>query len=179
MIFNWLDILLLVIIAITVIIGAIRGFVRQIIGLLAVILGLVLALKFYPYGKEVFTFLRNEVLAQLLGFFLIFVIVLSVGWVINILLAKAVRGPFRSLNHFMGAGFGLLKGLIICVVVVFGFLVFPVNTRILEESVLTPYCIEIADTAYGLIPQELKDKFKEAYQEVLGNEEEGEDEKKI
>lgn len=178
MVFNWLDILLLVIIAITVIIGAIRGFVRQIIGLLAVILGLVLALKFYPYGKEVFTFLRNEVLAQLLGFFLIFVIVLSVGWVINILLAKAVRGPFRSLNHFMGAGFGLLKGLIICVVVVFGFLVFPVNTRILEDSVLTPYCMEIADTAYNLIPQELKDKFKEAYQEVLGNEEEGEDEKR-
>jgi len=179
MVFNWLDILLLVIIAITVIIGAIRGFVRQIIGLLAVILGLVLALKFYPYGKEVFTFLRNEVLAQLLGFFLIFVIVLSVGWVINILLAKAVRGPFRSLNHFMGAGFGLLKGLIICVVVVFGFLVFPVNTRILEDSVLTPYCMEIADTAYNLIPQELKDKFKEAYQEVLGNEEEGEDEKRF
>ena len=179
MVFNWLDILLIVIIAITVIIGAIRGFVRQIIGLLAVILGLVLALKFYPYGKEVFTFLRNEVLAQLLGFFLIFVIVLSVGWVINILLAKAVRGPFRSLNHFMGAGFGLLKGLIICVVVVFGFLVFPVNTRILEDSVLTPYCMEIADTAYNLIPQELKDKFKEAYQEVLGNEEEGEDEKRF
>ena len=179
MVFNWLDILLLVIIAITVIIGAIRGFVRQIIGLLAVILGLVLALKFYPYGKEVFTFLRNEVLAQLLGFFLIFVIVLSVGWVINILLAKAVRGPFRSLNHFMGAGFGLLKGLIICVVVVFGFLVFPVNKRILEDSVLTPYCMEIADTAYNLIPQELKDKFKEAYQEVLGNEEEGEDEKRF
>jgi membrane protein required for colicin V production len=178
MMFNWLDILLLVIIAITVIIGALRGFVRQIIGLLAVILGLILAIKYYPYGKVVFTFLRNEVLAQLFGFFLIFVIVLSVGWVINILLAKAVRGPFKSLNHFMGAGLGLIKGILICVVVVFGFLVFPVNTRILEESILTPYCMEIADTAYDLIPQELKDKFREAYLEIMGNEEEGEDEKR-
>lgn len=176
--FNWLDILLLAILAITVIIGAFRGFIRQIIGLLAVILGLILAIKFYPYGKDLFTFLRNEVLAQLLGFFLIFVIVLSVGWVINILLAKAVRGPFKSLNHFLGAGFGLLKGILICVIVVFGFLVFPVNTRILEESMLTPYCIEIADSAYDLIPQELKDKFKEAYQEIMRDEEEGEDEKK-
>ena len=178
MMFNWFDILLLVIIAITVIIGAIRGFVRQIIGLLAVILGLILAIKFYPYGKDVFTFLRNEVLAQLLGFFLIFVVVLTIGWLINILLAKAVRGPFKSMNHFMGAGFGLLKGILICVVVVFGFLVFPVNTRVLEESILTPYCMGIADAAYDLIPQELKDKFKEAYQEIMGDEEEGEDEKR-
>jgi membrane protein required for colicin V production len=176
--FNWLDILLLVIIAITVIIGAIRGFVRQIIGLLAVILGLILAIKYYPYGKDVFTFLRNEVLAQLLGFFLIFVIVLSVGWVINILLAKAIRGPFKSLNHFMGAGLGLIKGILISVIVVFGFLVFPVNTRILEESTLTPYCMEIADTAYNLIPQELKDKFREAYQDIMENKEEGKDEKR-
>jgi membrane protein required for colicin V production len=178
MVFNWLDILLLVIIAITIIIGAIRGFVRQIIGLLAVILGLILAIKYYPYGKDVFTFLRNEVLAQLLGFFLIFVIVLSVGWVINILLAKAVRGPFKSLNRFMGAGLGLVKGILICVVVVFGFLVFPVNTQVLEESILTPYCMEIADIAYDLIPQELKDKFREAYNEVMGEGEEGEDEKR-
>jgi len=178
MMFNWLDILLLVIITITVIIGAIKGFVRQIIGLLAVIFGLILAIKYYPYGKDVFTFLRNEVLAQLLGFFLIFMIVLSVGWGINILLAKAVRGPFKSLNHLMGAGFGLIKGILICVIVVFGFLVFPINTRILEESILTPYCIKIADSAYEIIPQELKDKFREAYREIMGEKEAREDEKK-
>lgn len=182
---NWLDITLLVIIVITVIIGAIKGFLRQIIGLLAVILGLLLAIKYYTFGKEVFMFLRNDVLAQLLGFFLVFAIVLSAGWVINILLAKAAKGPFKSLNHFMGACLGLLKGLLICVIIVFGFLIFPVNTKILEESLLTPYCIEIADTAYELIPQELKDKFREAYREILrneegekGNEKEGQDEKR-
>lgn len=168
MVFNWLDILLLVIIVITVIIGAIRGFLRQIIGILAVVIGLIIAIKYYPIGSKVFTFVRNDVLAQLLGFFLIFIIVLCVGWVINILLAKAVRGPLKSLNHFMGAGLGLIKGILICCVVVFGLLVFPVNTQALEESQLTPYCIKIADTAYGLIPQELKDKFNEAYHEIMG-----------
>ena len=74
MVFNWLDILLLVIVAITIIIGAIRGFIRQIIGLLAVVVGLVLAVKYYSYGSEIFKFIRNDVLAQLLGFFLIFVV---------------------------------------------------------------------------------------------------------
>jgi membrane protein required for colicin V production len=177
MVFNWFDIVLLVILAITVIIGAIKGFVRQIVGLLAVIFGLILAIKYYPYGKDVFTFFRNEVLAQLLGFFLIFLIVLAVGWAINILLAKAVKGPFKTMNRIMGAGFGLLKGILVCVIVVFGFLVFPVNTQILEESILAPYCIKIADSAYEIIPQDLKDKFNEAYQEIIGEEEKREDEK--
>jgi len=166
--FSWLDILLLVIIAITVIFGAIKGFLRQIIGLLAVIIGLILAVRYYSYLAEVITFVRNEVMAQLLGFFLIFIVVLGIGWVMNILLAKAVRGPFKSLNHFLGAFFGFTKGLLICGVIVFGLLVFPVNTRILEESRLTPYCIKIAETAYDLIPKELKDKFSEAYQEIMG-----------
>jgi membrane protein required for colicin V production len=168
MVFNWLDILLLVIIAVTVIIGALRGFLRQIIGILAAVIGLILAITYYPMGAEVFAFVRNEVLAQLLGFFLIFIITLVIGWVINILLAKAVRGPLKSLNHFLGAGLGLIKGILICGVVVFGLLIFPVNTRILEESQLTPYCIKIAEAAYNFIPQELKDKFNEAYQEIMG-----------
>jgi len=167
MVFNWLDILLLVIIAITIIIGAVRGFIRQIIGLLAVIAGLVLAIKYYSYGADIIPFIRNDVLAQLISFFLIFVTVLCIGWVINILLAKAVRGPFKSLNRLLGAGFGLIKGVLICCVVVFGFLIFPVNAKALEESQLTPYCMEIAKAAYNLIPQELKDKFNEAYQEIM------------
>ncbi len=174
MVFNWLDILLVVIIAVTIIIGAIRGFLRQIIGILAVVIGLILAVKYYRIGSEVFAFVRNEVLAQLLSFFLIFIVVLCVGWLINILLAKAVRGPLKSLNHFLGAILGLIKGILICSVVVFGLLVFPVNTRVLEESQLAPYCIVIAETAYDLIPQELKDKFNEAYQEIMGKKAENE-----
>lgn len=168
MVFNWLDILLFVILAVTIIIGAIRGFIRQVVGLLAVVVGLVLAVKYYPYGSNIFMFIRNDVVAQLLGFFLIFVAVLCAGWIINMLLAKAVKGPFKSLNRLLGAGFGLIKGVIICCAVVFGLLVFPVSAKALEESQLSPYCIEIAKAAYGLIPQELKDKFNEAYQEIMG-----------
>lgn len=168
MVFNWLDIFLLVIIAATVIIGAIRGFVRQVIGLLAVIAAVVLSVRYYSYGADVFVFIRNDVLAHLLGFFLIFAAVLCIGWGINVLLAKAVRGPFKSMNRFLGACLGFIKGVIICCAVVFGLLVFPVNAKALEESQLSPYCIEIARAAYDLIPQELKDKFGEAYQEIMG-----------
>ena len=73
MVLNWLDILLLVILGITIVIGAIRGFLRQIIGILAAVIGLILAIKYYPVGSKVFAFVRNDVLAPLLGCFLIFI----------------------------------------------------------------------------------------------------------
>lgn len=174
---NWLDILLVAILVLTVIIGAVKGLLRQIIGIMAVIIGLLLAIKYYPWGAEIFGFISNQVLAHLLGFFLIFIAVLCLGWVINILLTKAVRGPLKSMNHLLGAGLGLAKGLLICGVVVFGLLVFPVNTRALEESRFSPYCIRIAEVAYNLIPQELKDRFREAYQEIMGKR--GKNEKRI
>ncbi len=168
MVFNWLDIVLLVVIVITVVIGAIKGLIRQIIGILAVVLGLILAVKYYAYGAELFVFVSDEVVSHLLGFFLIFLGILLVGWLINRFLTKAIKGPFRSLNHLLGAGLGFLKGILICGVIVFGFLVFPVNTKALDDSLLAPYSIRVTKTAYNLIPQELKEKFSEAYQEIIG-----------
>lgn len=168
MVFNWLDIVLLVIIVITVVIGAIKGLIRQVIGILAVVLGLILAIKYYVYGAELFLFISDEVFSHLMGFFLIFLGTLLVGWLINRFVAKAIKGPFRSLNHLLGAGLGFIKGILICGVIVFGFLVFPVSTKALDDSLLAPYSIRITKTAYNLIPQELKEKFSEAYQEIIG-----------
>jgi membrane protein required for colicin V production len=168
MVFNWLDIVLLVVIIVTLIIGAVKGLIRQVIGMLAVVLGLILAIKYYAYGADLFVFISNEVFANLLGFFLIFIGTLLVGWLINRFFTKAIKGPFRSLNHLLGAGLGFLKGILICGVIVFGFLVFPVSTRALDDSLLAPYSIRITKIAYNLIPQDLKDKFSEAYQEIIG-----------
>ncbi|MDH4217628.1 MAG: CvpA family protein [Candidatus Aminicenantes bacterium] len=165
---NWLDIVLLGILAITVVIGAVKGMIRQVIGLLAVILGLILAIRYYAHGAKIFPFISDEVISHLMGFFLVFFGILCVGWAINRFLAKAVKGPFKSLNHLLGAGLGLIKGILICGIIVFGLLVFPVNTQALEDSQLAPYSMRITKAAYDIIPQDLKEKFSEAYQEIMG-----------
>jgi membrane protein required for colicin V production len=161
MLFNWLDIILLVILAVTVVLGAIKGLLRQMVGLLAVVFGLILAVKYYSLGADLFAFLSNQVIADLLGFFIIFFGVLCIGWVVNRLFAKAVKGPLKSMNHFMGAGLGFLKGILICCIILLGFRVFPVNQEAVDESLLAPYGLKIAEGAYSLIPQSWKEKFNE------------------
>lgn len=164
---NWIDVILISILALTIILGVIKGFVKQVFGLLAVIIGLILALGFYSQASRIYLrFISNEVLAHFLGFLSIFLIVLCLGWVSSYTLSKFIKGPLKLLNNILGGGLGLLKGILICGVVVFALLVFPISKKALKESALSPVCLQMTRAIISLIPKELKERFKEAYKEV-------------
>ncbi len=175
---NWIDVILISVLALTSILGVIKGLVKQVFGLLAGIVGLILALGFYSQVSWIYLrFVSNEVLANFLGFLTIFLAVLCLGWVSSYCLSKFIKGPLKLLNNILGGGLGLLKGILICGVVVFALLVFPISKKALKESVLSPVCLQMTRAMISLIPQELKEKFKEAYQEITRRVEK--DEKKI
>jgi flagellar hook-basal body complex protein FliE len=44
--------------------------------------------------------------------------------------------------------------------------VFPISKKALKESALSPVCLQMTRAMISLIPQELKEKFKDAYQEI-------------
>jgi len=164
---NWIDVILISVLALTSILGVIKGLVKQVFGLLAGIIGLILALGFYSQVSWIYLrFVSNEVLANFLGFLTIFLAVLCLGWVSSYCLSKFIKGPLKLLNNILGGGLGLLKGILICGVVVFALLVFPISKKALKESVLSPVCLQMTRAMISLIPQELKEKFKEAYQEI-------------
>ena len=164
---NWIDVILISILALTTILGVVKGLVKQVFGLLAVIIGLILALGFYSKASRLYLrFLDNEVLAHFLGFLTIFLIVLCLGWVSSYSLSKFIKGPLKLLNNILGGGLGFLKGVLICGVVVFALLVFPISKKALKESALSPACLQMTRAIISLIPKELKERFKEAYKEV-------------
>jgi membrane protein required for colicin V production len=164
---NWIDVILISVLALTSILGVIKGFVKQVFGLLAGIIGLILALGFYSQVSWIYLrFVSNEVLAHFLGFLTIFLVVLCLGWVSSYCLSKFIKGPLKLLNNILGGGLGFLKGILICGVVVFALLVFPISKKALKESELSPVCLQMTRAMISLIPQELKEKFKEAYQEI-------------
>ena len=164
---NWIDVILISVLVLTSILGVIKGFVKQVFGLIAGIIGLILALGFYSQVSWIYLrFISNEVVANFLGFLSIFLVVLCLGWVSSYCLSKFIRGPLKLLNNILGGGLGLLKGILICGVIVFALLVFPISKKALKESALSPVCLQMTRAMISLIPRELKDKFKEAYQEI-------------
>jgi membrane protein required for colicin V production len=164
---NWLDWVLLAIIVLTGVIGLVKGFVRQAIGLVAVICGLVLAVIYYERMAGVFdTLVHNPLLSNFLGFLLIFLIVLVAGAVLGHLLTKAMKGPLAFANRFFGFLFGLLKAVLICGILVFALVSFEVAKPALETSVLAPPCLGVTRAVINLVPRDLRARFNDSYKRI-------------
>ena len=169
MIFNWLDIVLLLVLLTACVLGLIKGLVRQVVGVLAVIVGLILALAFYSVAASAFgTLIKDPNVSGFLGFMIIFGAALVTGWLVGRMFSKAIKGPLKFFNHVLGGALGLLKGALIGGVLVFAMLVFPVNSDALRNSVIAPPCVEVTRVLIDLIPEELKEAFSVAYEDIFG-----------
>lgn len=166
---NWLDIILLVILGVTVILGLIKGLIRQIFGILTVVAGLILAVLYYSAAASFFQrFGAGATLSKFLGFLMIFFVILILGWVVSRLFSKLMKGPLKFLNHVLGGVFGLVKGILITGILVFAMLVFPVHMDSLRNSSLAPVCLKITRAVFHLIPSDLRKDFNDAYKDFKG-----------
>ena len=167
--YYWLDIFFIIIILISMIMGFVKGFLRQVIGILAVVAGLYLAIEYYHYvSNAIFEIIPHRIACNFLGFLFIFVVTLTLGWLIGVSVSKVVKGSLKFFDRILGGGLGLLKGILICVVVVLALLIFPINKKWLSESQFAPSCLRISKTFVYLFPEGLKEKFREKYKEILG-----------
>lgn len=164
---NWLDIVLVLILAVTAVVGVFKGLVKQVIGLAAVVAGLVLASLYYDQTAGLFeTFLKNRLLSDFLGFLLLFIVVLVAGALLGHLLTKAMAGPLAFANRLIGGVFGFLKAVLVCGVLVFAMVAFGVARPALETSVLAPACLGVTRAVVNLIPRDLRAKFDSSYKEI-------------
>jgi len=166
---NALDILLLALVLVCLIIGLIKGLVREVIGIVAVVAGLLLAVHWYPaVGAFFHRFISSQIASGFLGFMAVFLGVVILGWLISLLISKLMKGPLAFLNHVLGGFFGLLKGVLICGILVFALLVFGVWREGLAGSRCAPYCYQVARAIVQIIPRDLKMRFEDAYKDLRG-----------
>ncbi len=168
MIGNGLDIVVIIILLVTLVLGLVKGLVRQVIGVAAVIAGLILAARYYPQVAGVFgrAFASGK-WASIIAFAVIFVVVLLVGGLVAFLVCKLLCGPLKFADHLFGGVLGLVQGVLISGVIVFALLAFPVNKPLLTESRLAPYCYWLTKAMVQIIPQDLKNKFNDTYKEIV------------
>ena len=164
---GWVDIILAVILVVALVVGLIKGLMREAIGLAAVLIGFIVASRTYIHVAEFLQkYIHEPAAAKFLGFILVFLAVILVGELAALLLSKLMVGPLKFINHVLGGIFGLLEGVLICGILIFALLVFPINKGALSHSRLAPYCYGLTKVLVNLIPQDLKNQFKEAYENI-------------
>lgn len=128
--FNWIDYTIIAIIFISLIVGVVRGFVCEVISLIAWIAAFYLAFKFSAPLAAHLKFINSEMTSYIVAFAGIFILTLIVGITIN--------ASIRHLWHRTGVpaidrSLGLLLGIARGVLIIAFILLFVKSSPLKEE----------------------------------------------
>jgi Uncharacterized membrane protein, required for colicin V production len=158
---NALDFIILSIIFISGLYSFFRGFIREVFSILSLVLGLLLAVKFYHMpAHQLSSWVNDLMIRNLIGFIFIFI---GVSLVIT-LIGTIIRRVFTlcklgSLDRVLGVLLGLLKGVFIGMVIIFLLIFFlPNDHPLLIQSRLSLYLVGLGEISLEAAPDKIKNK---------------------
>jgi membrane protein required for colicin V production len=168
---NWLDIVLLLILAACVIGSFRKGFARSIIRLVSVVLAILLGAWFYGSAAAYLQpYVSSPTVANLGGFLIVFCGVLLLGGIVSWLVGKFLRVTGLSIvDHMLGAGFGLLRGTLVAVALIMAVMAFSKDgqpPQAVTGSHLAPYVSQAARVFAAMAPHDLKEGFRKTYSQA-------------
>jgi membrane protein required for colicin V production len=166
---TYLDLIFIGIIAISTIVALWKGLAREIISLVALIAGFVLAVCFYQVpAAKLAEFSSTESIANLLSFLMIFIGCIVVGIILSFMVNRFLKAAaLKGIDRFFGAIFGFIRGWAISLVLVIALVSFPLRDDMMAKSFLAPFLLGGAQAIVLLVPQNLKDEFNMHYKKVL------------
>jgi len=151
---SWIDYLILGIILVSALVSLFRGFLRETVSLVTWIIGFWLAMRFARGFGHLFGFVHNPSVQVIIGFIIIFVLVLLAGGIANYFVGKVVKRSGAGMaDRVLGVIFGVCRGVVIVVVLalIAGLTVMP-HTRSWRRSLLAPYAETLAQDTRVLLP---------------------------
>ena len=152
---NWLDITLLVAIALSAFVGLKVGVIKASLSLAGLILGVLLAGLYYQPLSELLTFIPHQTAAKVVAFILILVGVLLLASLLALLLKWAAQAVMLSwANHLGGAIFGLLLGGLLCGALLAVWIKYLGTADVITHSRVAPILLNYFPRVLELLPEE-------------------------
>ncbi len=152
---NWPDYAILGIITISLLVGALRGFIKEVFSLLVWAAAFLVA---YQYGGDVAGLMEDSITLPsartAMGFTGLFVVVLLVGGLLNYLLGRLVESTGLSgTDRLLGGIFGAARGLalVVAVLLVAGFTPIPADPW-WKDSPMVQRLMPFVEWSAGFLP---------------------------
>ena len=158
---NSLDFIILSITFISGLYSFFRGFIREVFSILSLVLGLLLAVRFYHVpAHQLSSWVSDLMLRNIIGFIFIFIGVGLVITLIGIIIRKVLTlCKLSALDRVLGVLLGLLKGIFISMVIVFLLIFFlPNDHPLLIQSRLSLYLVGLGEIPLETAPDKIKNK---------------------
>lgn len=159
---NWADYLIIGLVALSALIGLIRGFVREALSILAWVAALAVAFYFAPLAAGYLEpYIGTPSLRLGAAFGGLFVVTLLVAAMVNFLLAKLVdKTGIKGTDRFLGLLFGLARGALVVALLVLAASLTPFpNDPWWGDAQLLPYFEDLATWLRGFLPEDLAESF--------------------
>lgn len=175
---NGLDLVIVILVGWGVIRGFFRGLISEISSILGVMLGFSAARSFYErLANNMYTWVANpdsawvqhpeysKVVAFLTIFIAVYFLVVLAGWAIKSIARVAMLG---WVDRVFGVLFGLVKGSLIAMIIIFTMTVFmPVGkAEMVNKSQLAPYVNKVMEKTLWLVPLNMQEMFEKNIAEI-------------
>lgn len=152
---NWLDIVVIVILIISIFSGVKSGLIKSILSLAGVIIGVVLAGRYYATLANVLSFIPHEGAAKIIAFAIILIAVMVIFGIIAALLTKVVSAIMLGwLNRLGGAVLGLILGGIFCGAILAIWVKFLGMSGAIAQSAIAPILLNYFPVILAFLPGE-------------------------
>ena len=152
---SWLDIVLLVVIAIPTLLGFRAGIIKAVLSLAGVIVGVILAGRYYVLLSEQLTFITHAGAAKIVAFAIILIVVMIIAGVAASLLKWAASIVMLGwVNRLGGALFGFVLGAILCGAFLATWINFLGIGGAIADSALARVLLDYFPMVLALLPDE-------------------------
>lgn len=152
---SWLDIVLLVVIAIPTLLGFRAGIIKAVLSLAGVIVGVILAGRYYVPLSEQLTFITHAGAAKIVAFAIILIVVMIIAGVAASLLKWAASIVMLGwVNRLGGALFGFVLGAILCGAFLATWINFLGIGGAIADSALARVLLDYFPMVLALLPDE-------------------------
>lgn len=145
------DIILVVIVLVSSLIGVYRGLIKEALSLASWFLAIVAGTLFSAQLADLMeNLINNASLRRIAAFAILFIVVIFAGSLISNLVSKMTQAAgLKGADRTLGGLFGILRGLIIVLVLVLICTQFDLSQRWFENSMLVPHAVAMLDFLQG------------------------------
>lgn len=150
---NWLDILIAVIVTLPTYFGFRKGFLRKLLGIAGIILGFILAVKFYPTVSGVLSSVikENATFVNVISFLLIIGIIYGASVWLARFIANMNSGT-SLVDKVLGTITGFVQGIIIASVLLYNLSLADLPSKeTRDSSLLYPMVSKIAPAMFDKV----------------------------
>jgi membrane protein required for colicin V production len=159
---NFLDFLLIGIVAIFLIRGLFRGLVKEVLSLTAIILGVFLASRYqHLLVPHLEMYIKSEMTVDALAYVMVFLGTLVLFWVLAKLISAALDISLLGwVDRAAGGVFGLVEGVLVGLILLTFIQAFAPDSRWFKESYIAPRSQHMVGLVVELVPESMRDTLK-------------------